>query len=218
LISRNFHPWEGGEGKVTGQFLYAHIELAKKALNDHDFDKAISHLQATESYPHNLGEGKLTGTRENDIHYWLGCIYEANGEMETANAYWEKAAQGSSEPTDAIFYNDQHPDKIYYQGLALLKLNRKEEANDRFSRLKTYGETHLNDHIKVDYFAVSLPDLLIWDEDLDHRNEINSRYLIGLGLLGSGQTKQAKKQLKLVLEMDINHQGAKQIMNSDFAK
>jgi tetratricopeptide (TPR) repeat protein len=214
LISRNFHPWEGGEGKVTGQFLYAQIELAKKALHNRDFDKAVSHLKETESYPHNLGEGKLTGTRENDIHYWLGCIYEAKGEMETAKAYWEKATQGSSEPTVAIFYNDQHPDKIYYQGLALLKLNRKAEAYDRFSRLKTYGETHLYDHIKVDYFAVSLPDLLIWDEDLDRRNEINSRYLMGLGLLGLGESEQAKTQLNLVLEMDLNHQGAIQQLNS----
>ena len=96
----------------------------------------------------------------------------------------------------------------------LLKLNRKEEANDRFSRLKTYGETHLNDHIKVDYFAVSLPDLLIWDEDLDRRNEINSRYLMGLGLLGLGHSEKAKQQLQIVLEMDLNHQGAKQQMNS----
>lgn len=216
LISRNFHPWEGGEGKVTGQFLYAHIELAKKALSDGQFDNAISHLKETESYPHNLGEGKLTGTRENDIHFWLGCIFEAKGEKETANTYWEMATQGSSEPTAALFYNDQHPDKIFYQGLALLKLKRKDEANDRFSRLKKYGETHRNDHIKVDYFAVSLPDLLIWDEDLDRRNEINSLYLLGLGLLGLGQSEQAKEQLKLVLEMDINHQGAKQVMNSTF--
>ena len=214
LLVRNFHPWEGGEGKVTGQFLYAHIELAKKALHNRDFEKAVSHLKETESYPHNLGEGKLTGTRENDIHYWLGCIYEAKGDMDIAKAYWEQASQGSSEPTAAIFYNDQHPDKIFYQGLALLKLNRKEVANDRFNRLKTYGETHLNDHIKVDYFAVSLPDLLIWDEDLDRRNEINSRYLIALGFLGLGQSEHAKEQLNMVIEMDINHQGTRLQMNS----
>jgi len=218
LTSRNFHPWEGGEGKVTGQFLYAHIELAKKAMLDKEYDNAISHLKATESYPHNLGEGKLTAARENDIHYWLGCIYESAGDIETASFYWEKAAHGISEPTTAIFYNDQHPDKIFYQGLALLKLKRKEEASDRFNRLKTYGETHLNDHIKVDYFAVSLPDLLIWDEDLDRRNEISSRYLIGLGLLGLGQTEKAKEQFKLLLEMDVNHQGAMQQMNSNLNK
>jgi len=208
LITRNFHPWEGGEGKVTGQFLYAHIELAKKAFQVHDYDLAINHLKATESYPHNLGEGKLTGTRENDIHFWLGCIYETKRDLKNANAYWEKATQGSTEPNAAIFYNDQHPDKIFYQGLALMKLNRNDDAADRFNRLKTYGENHMNDHIKVDYFAVSLPDLLIWDEDLDKRNGINSSYLLGLGLLGLGQKEQARMQLEKVLEMDINHQGA----------
>ena len=215
LMNRNFHPWEGGEGKVTGQYLYACIELAKKAISKGDFEKAISHLQATDRYPHNLGEGKLTGTRENDIHYWLGCIYEALGDMKTARDYWEKATEGSFEPTAAIFYNDQHPDKIFYQGLALSKLNRKAEADQRFNRLKTYGEEHLNDHIKVDYFAVSLPDLLIWDEDLDRRNQINSRYLMGLGLLGMGETEKAKEQLSLVLEMDCNHQGARQQVNTN---
>lgn len=95
-----------------------------------------------------------------------------------------------------------------------MKLNRKDEANDRFNRLKTYDETHLNDHIKVNYFAVSLPDLLIWDEDLDRRNEINSRYLMGLGLIGLGHTELAKQQLQIVLKMDLNHQGAIQQINA----
>ena len=31
LMKRKFHPWEGGEGKVTGQYLFSHIEIAKKA-------------------------------------------------------------------------------------------------------------------------------------------------------------------------------------------
>jgi hypothetical protein len=145
----------------------------------------------------------------------LGCIYEAVGDMQTARNYWEKATEGSSEPTAAIFYNDQHPDKIYYQGLAFSKLNIKAEADYRFNRLKTYGEEHLNDHIKVDYFAVSLPDLLIWDEDLDRRNQINSRYLMGLGLLGLGEIEKARVQLSLVLEMDCNHQGARQQLNTN---
>ncbi|HNW53103.1 MAG TPA: hypothetical protein PKN21_02490, partial [Bacteroidales bacterium] len=61
----------------------------------------------------------------------------------------------------------------------------------------------------------SLPDLLIWDEDLDRRNQINSRYLMGLGLLGLGETEKAKEQLSLVLEMDCNHQGARQQVNTN---
>src|SRR3569833_705134 len=32
LIKRKFHPWEGGEGKVSGQFVFCLIEIAKAAL------------------------------------------------------------------------------------------------------------------------------------------------------------------------------------------
>jgi hypothetical protein len=37
---------------------------------------------------------------------------------------------------------------------------------------------------------------------------------MGLGLLGLGQSEQAKTQLNVVLEMDLNHPGARQQMNS----
>ena len=65
-----------------------------------------------------------------------------------------------------MFYNDQQPDKIFYQGLALIKLGKTTDAFSRFNKLKDYGEKHIFDKVKIDYFAVSLPDLQIWDDDL----------------------------------------------------
>lgn len=208
IMQRAFHPWEGGEGKVTGQYLFSHTELAKKAFVQKEYDKAIEHLKATENYPHNLGEGKLPGAQENDINYWMGCAYEGLGDAASARLYWEKASVGLNEPSAAMFYNDQQPDKIFYQGLALLKLGQAEKASDCFNKLKKHGESHLSDEFKVDYFAVSLPDLQIWDDNLNRRNEIHCRYLIGLGLLGLGQTKEAADQFAMILLMDINHAGA----------
>jgi hypothetical protein len=38
--------------------------------------------------------------------------------------------------------------------------------------LVNYGEKHSRDNINIDYFAVSLPDLLIWEDDLKKRNEV----------------------------------------------
>ncbi|MDP4290502.1 MAG: DUF5107 domain-containing protein [Bacteroidota bacterium] len=208
IMQHTFHPWEGGEGKVTGQYLFSHTELAKKAIVQKEYDKAIEHLKATESYPHNLGEGKLYGARENDIHYWMGCAYEGLKDMSTAIRYWKKAATGNIEPSAALFYNDQQPDQIFYQGLALLKLGQTVNAYECFYKLERYGQNHLRDEYKIDYFAVSLPDLLIWDENLNRRNEINCRYLMGLGMLGLGQIKEAKDFFITVRSMDINHIGA----------
>lgn len=208
LLNHKFHPWEGGEGKVTGQYLIANIELAKMALKTKEYKKAIEFLSATQYYPHNLGEGKLYVAQENDIDYWMGCAYEGLGDMEKANASWKKASTGMDEPVPAIFYNDQQPDKILYQGLALIKLAKPEKANQRFKKLIEYGEKHIDDDVKIDYFAVSLPDLLIWEEDLNKRNKINCTYLIGLGFLGLENFDKAKEKLQKVIKMDINHQGA----------
>lgn len=205
LKSRQFHPWEGGEGKVIFQYITSQIELAKNQINLQNLDIAISLLQEAKEYPLNLGEGKLLGTQENDIDYWLGCAYECLGEMEKANGFFELASKGLSTPSPAIFYNDQQPDKIFYQGLALQKLNRHLEANARFENLINYGMLHMDDTIKLDYFAISLPDLLIWEVDLNDINKIHCNYLIGLGKLGLGEHDEAIERFQKVIQMDLFH-------------
>ena len=207
LASRQFHPWEGGEGKVILQFLICHIELAKKAINKGEHERALQLLGKLENYPVNLGEGKLYGTQENDIHYVQGCAYQAMGKEEQATDKFINATKGISEPAQAIFYNDPQPDKIFYQGLAWLKLGNTEKANEIFNKLINFGNKHMDDKIKIDYFAVSLPDLLVFDQDLDIKNRIHCDYLIGLGYLGLGKDKLATDHFKKVLDKNINHQG-----------
>jgi tetratricopeptide (TPR) repeat protein len=219
INQRQFHPWEGGEGKVPFQYINANIELAKEGIKDGFLEKAIKHLHDAQVYPHHLGEGKLAGAQENDIHYWLGCAYEKMGNCALANQYWAKAAEGLSDPSPAYFYNDQQPDKIFYQGMALLKLGKPDEAQKRFDNLVQYGQKHKNDVVKLDYFAVSLPDLLIWEEDLSLRNQIHCAYLTGLGELGLGNLKAATEAFDAVFAQDLFHLSAfiHQNLVSDFA-
>ncbi|MDR1673473.1 MAG: DUF5107 domain-containing protein [Bacteroidales bacterium] len=205
IASRKFHPWEGGEGKITGQYVLCRREPAKLAIAGKRFADALTLLKETESYPHNLGEGKLINAEENDIDYYKGLAYRGLGDEEKAQYYFERATHGSSEPQQAFFYNDAQPDKIFYQGLACLALNRKEEAESRFHKLIAHGEQHLGDDCKIDYFAVSLPDLAIWDDDLNVRNQIHCNYVTGLGYLGLGNKEKAKIYLEKVYELDINH-------------
>jgi tetratricopeptide (TPR) repeat protein len=208
LAGRQFHPWEGGEGKVVGQFLLCHIELAKKALLEGAFEKAVGLLTGLDHYPVNLGEGKLYGTPENDIDYLLGCAYEGLGQTGTAIARFNAATAGKSEPVQAIYYNDPQPDKMLYQALAWQKLQRPDKAREIFERFIDFGVAHMNDEIRIDYFAVSLPDMLVFDVDINRRNVIFCNYLVGLGKLGLGDIDQGKTYLDKVLEMDCSHQGA----------
>lgn len=208
LNDRIFHPWEGGEGKATGQHVFSHIELAKSRLAAGEHEEAKNLLLRALVYPDNLGEGKLAGAQENNIYYYLGCAYEGLGRHVEAQEAFRVASQGLEEPASAMYYNDQPPDMIYYQGLAWLKLNNANEANRRFNKLIDYAERHLFDEVRIDYFAVSLPDFLVFEDDLNARNEIHCRYMRGLGLLGLGRGAEARDELDHVLALDKHHLGA----------
>ena len=210
LDAHIFHPWEGGEGKVPTQYQIARVELAKKAILDKDYEKAIKLLNECLEYPHHLGEGKLYGAQENDFYYLLGIAYDALGQKEKARDCWEEATKGPQEPAAAMYYNDAKPDKIFYQGLALYKLGRAGEAHGRFYRLINYGKQHIFEKQIMDYFAVSLPDLLIWEDSLDTKNLIHCKYMLALGYYGMGDKEKALKYLAEVEALDNNHQGIQQ--------
>ena len=207
LLDRNFHPWEGGEGKVSGQYVAIHIELAKAALSENDFETAIELLEKTKIYPHSLGEGKLYGTSENDIDYWLGCAYELLNQVEKAKGYWLSASHSDLELKPAIFYNDQQPEKLFYKALALIKLGKADDAENCFQSFIEYGKKHLNDSIKIDFFAVSLPDLMIFDDDLSVRNIIHCHYLMALGFLGLRMYALSEEHFKKALALEPAHSG-----------
>jgi tetratricopeptide (TPR) repeat protein len=208
MMSRKFHPWEGGEGKVTGQYLLSHIQLAKLMIANKQYNEAINHLKSCFEYPHNLGEGKLAGAQECDVNYWLGCVYEALGKNEIANNYWQKASDGIVELSAAMYYNDQQPDQIFYKALAFQKLGEDKKAKSIFYKLLNYGEKNLFVPFKMDYFAVSLPDLLIFEDDLQVRHEMHCYYLMALGNLGLNNLLKAKQQFDLILSKDKYHLGA----------
>ncbi|HSU55744.1 MAG TPA: hypothetical protein VLT36_16935, partial [Candidatus Dormibacteraeota bacterium] len=77
-----------------------------------------------------------------------------------------------------------------------------------FHTLTHFGRTHLRDHVELDYFAVSLPEFLVFDDDLDRRNEINCRYLLALGLIGLGKRAAGARELRTVLNLDPSNLGA----------
>ncbi|HML21183.1 MAG TPA: DUF5107 domain-containing protein [Aggregatilinea sp.] len=208
LTTRIFHPWEGGEGKVTGQYVVSLLQIARQQIAAGQYGAAIESLERAQVYPHNLGEGKLAGAQENHIFYTLGLAYEGLGAIERARECFERAAVGLSEPTSAMYYNDQPPDMIFYQGLAREKLGKQDEARDVFQKLVDYGRAHLDDEIKMDYFAVSLPDFLVFDEDLSQRNRIHCQYMIALGCLGLGDMNGANEAFTVVLNAAPAHQGA----------
>ncbi len=181
IDNRIFHPWEGGEGKVSGQYQLSRLELAKRDLTR---PGAIRLLEECLSFPHNLGEGKLYGAQDNDFYYYLGEAYHLQGNDVKAREMWMMGTEGPTEPAAALYYNDAKPEKIYFAALCYRALGEEDKARGLFYKLRNYGEQHYYDNVTMDYFAVSLPDLLVWDEDLNVRNRRHCENMIALGTKG----------------------------------
>ena len=200
LDAHQFHPWEGGEGKVPAQYQICRIEIAKQLLkerNNSALSPQISRLlEECLVYPPHLGEGKLYGAQDNDILYFLGR--------------YEEGTAGPTEPAAAMYYNDAKPDKIFYAGLCYRALGQEDKARSLFHKLINYGKQHIFEHPVMDYFAVSLPDLLIWEDSLDTKNLIHCKYMLALGYYGLGDKDKALKYLEEVEALDNNHQGIQQ--------
>lgn len=216
IMDRKFHPWEGGEGKISMLYVTCLVQLAVREIDQHNYRKGIELLEKAQTYPENLGEGKLYNARENNVFYYLGRAYDGLDESKLANFYYRKAAEGNAKPTAAVFYNDQQPDMIFYQGMALKMLENHEEARFVFNELINYGKAHMTDDVKMDYFAVSLPDLIVFDDDLYLRNRIHCHFVQGMGYLGIGRDEESNREFEKVLSLNRSHLGAK--LHTQFEK
>ena len=222
LDAHQFHPWEGGEGKVSAQYQICRVELAKKILSmengkwimdnfhadsgeanhyplsiiNYPSEEAKRLLEECLVCPPHLGEGKLYGAQDNDFLYFLGR--------------YEEGTAGPTEPAAAMYYNAAKPDKIFYAALCYRALHQEDKARSLFHKLVNYGKQHLFDHVTMDYFAVSLPDLLIWEGDLDLQNRIHCLYMLALGYYGLGDKDHALRYLSEAEALDCNHQGIQQ--------
>lgn len=208
IMAHDFQTWEGAEGKITTQFKVALLEMAKEAIRANDSTRAESMLREALSYPKNLGEGHLEGTKDNHLFYTLGLASERLGKKAESEECFKNATLGAMEPAGMMYYYDQPADMILYQGWAKEKQGFQAEANARFYKLVDYGEHHVRDVFKMDYFAVSMPDMSVFDADMTEKNRIHCYYLMGLGKLGLGRRSEAIADFEEVLKSDPNHQNA----------
>ncbi|MDO4275820.1 MAG: DUF5107 domain-containing protein [Eubacteriales bacterium] len=208
LSSRRFHPWEGGEGKVSTQYKFALIHTAMCQLKKHNPQQALELLECTLTYPENLGEGKLPNVPDNETHYYMGIAFQMMGDTEKAAEFFRLAASGSQEPGNVLYYNDQPSDYIFYQGLAARALEDEAGAKKAFHRLIAYAEKHLFDNVEYDFFAVSLPEIEVFQDDIKLRNTQYCNYLRALGSLGLGDKEKAERLFNEILSKQRDYQGA----------
>ncbi|HEX8711731.1 MAG TPA: DUF5107 domain-containing protein [Terracidiphilus sp.] len=202
LSRRRFSPWEGGEGLVSAQYVNAHRALGNAALACGNPGEALRHYEAARHYPENLGEGKHLLTLERDLDYLSGVAAQQMGDAKSAERFWAAAAAPLAEP-------GMHS---YFQALALRAIGSENEAAEVLSKLAQAADEKMTREPKLDFFATSLPNMLLFHDDLSKRNRVESLWLGALVAHGMGECENAIESLRRLSAEDPNHLLAAEVM------
>jgi tetratricopeptide (TPR) repeat protein len=203
VTQRHFQPWEGGEGQALGQYVRTHLALGRQALAQHDASRAVAQFRAALAAPANLGEAKHLLANQSDIHYWLGCALATDNDLAGAKQHWTVAAEakGDFQTMSVRSYSEM----TYFSALALEKLGRRPAAQKLLRDLLAYARDLARQPAKIDYFATSLPTMLLFDDDLQARQVTTALFLEAQAQLGLGQVAIGRKLLRTVLKRDPAH-------------
>ncbi|MDT8390197.1 MAG: DUF5107 domain-containing protein [Lentisphaeria bacterium] len=178
LREHRFHPWEGGEGQVVRQYTIARLKLGQKALKKGDASLALEHFDAAMRIPQNLGEAYHLLQAKADVNYWRGRALHALGREEEAKEAFEAAA---SEAGDFVAMAvTEHSELSYFRGLSLVELGCENEAKALFEDMKDFAKRESEQEGTIDYFATSLPLLLVFEDDLTELRHSHARHLAEL--------------------------------------
>jgi tetratricopeptide (TPR) repeat protein len=210
LLSRNFQPWEGGEGLVLGQFVRASLLLARHAVAAGKPADAITHLEAALDPPQSLGEARHLLANKSDIEYALGVAHGAAGNPSEAERWWRRASRqaGDFQQMSVLTVSDM----TYWRGAALDKLHQPKQAEEVFRSIAAYANELEVQEPKIDYFATSLPSMLLFHEDLHHRNLVLAAFLRAQAAYGLDGAEAAIPMLYAVLTLNSNHTGASDLL------
>jgi tetratricopeptide (TPR) repeat protein len=216
LAKRRFQPWEGGEGGPLGQYVRAHLALGRLALQEpvvratslqspvrQRLETARAHFRSALEAPPNLGEARHLLANRSDIHYWLGCAARTLGEPTAAQHHWRTAATfaGDFQAMRTCPFSEL----TYYSALARIQLGQRAAGRRLLERLLAYARQLERSPATIDYFATSLPTLLLFEDDLDFRQQTTARFLQAQAHFGLGRRPRARALLSAVLRRDPNH-------------
>ena len=206
LLGHEFQPWEGGEGLVLSQYVRANVLLAHRSVQCAEPSPAIASLLAASNPPKNLSEAKHLLMNLSMIDFWLGMAHCDAGNRCEAERHWTRAAgqKGDFQQMETKTVSEN----TYWSACALRRLGREQDALDAFRTILEYSAQLQRETPKIDYFATSLPAMLLFDEDLGRRQTITARFLEAQARFGLNEAAEGLRLLEEVLAMDNAHSGA----------
>lgn len=161
MLHRTFQPFEGGEGIAIAAYDRAVIAQSRRlAVTD---PVAAQRLLATGmDAPRNLGEGRHPGVPMTERLVLWGDVLDRTGHPEEARAAWQAALDG---PGPLAVGPEVISSATFWRGVAALRVGDERAAHSAWEALDTRARELEGERARVDYFATSLPELLLFDLD-----------------------------------------------------
>ncbi len=210
LLKRTFQPWEGGEGLVLAQFSRAHLKLGQQALLQGDTASAIEHFASVLRPPCSLGEARHLLANQSDVYYWLGEAHAACGQMEQARQWWNKAARQRGDFQQMAVQSVSA--MTCWSAMALRRLGDDAAAEALLHRVQAFAAGLEQQPVRIDYFATSLPAMLLFEVDLARQNRLEAGFLRAQAFYGLGELAHAETLLRALLQLDDSHMEAADLL------
>jgi len=189
LETNSISETEGSRG-LQNAYLNSYTLRALAEIGKKNYDGAMKDIDAALAYPIGLyGRGRYA-----QLYYLAGVVYESRGDEAKARESYEKTIQVQTESGD-----DREFD--YYKGLALLKMNKPEDAKSLFQRM--LGDT--DDNSAYTQFEGRRTSVA---------QQVTIHYMAGLGNMGLGDKAKASAEFKKALELNPGHIWSQTYLNS----
>ena len=200
LAGRTFQPWEGGEGVVLGAWELAQLERARALLDEGSAARAAAAVRDALQPPTNLGEDRHLLANCADLYLALGDALDAQGDAAGARDAWSVATRFDGD------FQEMSPtavsEKTYYSALAWQRLGEPDRCDSLREAIETRAAQAASEVVTIDYFATSLPSLLLFTDDPVARRRTVARVLSAQAAVVRGDLEDAGRACEQVLRAD----------------
>jgi tetratricopeptide (TPR) repeat protein len=197
LTNNWFYVSEGGGREIHNAYVDAYLLRGLRYMDDNKYDNALADFLSAREYPDNLGiEIPKNDSRRPQVNYCIASAYKALAQSEKAQQFFNESADQN--------IRRFRSEARFYQALSLKELGRQDEAGKIFDQMIESGTRRLSDErTEVDFFAK------FGTQQTRRTQQASAHFTLALGLLGKGNTDEAKQHFEKAAHLNAAHTWAK---------
>ncbi len=183
------------EAKMSVHTRHAECQygIGQELLQAGEPAEALAAFKKAEVYPDNFSEGRPDNPILSKHNYLIGLAHEAAGKLDLSKKYWQAVVESRVR---------EGTDSEYYKGLALMKLEKKNEAVTIFKKLLRAREENVpvkttTEKTAIDYYLISKVYAQLG------RNDIAVQYLKKAITLDADVKLSTRIEATIIISVDI---------------